>query len=91
MQQRIFERNGIETKLQLAKEQIESGQVDDIGDNEYIGGLITPEDVYNFLVKYKPQEEYVFAHGDLCLNNFFFNKNKVSGFIDLGRAGVGRI
>ena len=29
------------------------------------------------------------SHGDLCLPNIFLTENGISGFIDLGDAGVG--
>ncbi len=32
--------------------------------------------------------ELVLSHGDFCLPNIFFDQGKVSGYIDLGRAGI---
>lgn len=47
---------------------------------------------YNSILSYlqnnKPKEELVFSHGDTSLPNIFFNKGKVSGFIDVGECGV---
>ena len=37
----------------------------------------------------KTIENLVFTHGDYCFNNYFANGNKISCFIDLGKAGVG--
>ena len=37
----------------------------------------------------RPSFEPVFSHGDYCLPNVFLKDDKVNGFIDLDRAGVG--
>ena len=43
---------------------------------------------YSSSVENKPDEEFVFSHGDYCLPNIFIKGNSISGFIDLGRSGV---
>ena len=43
----------------------------------------------NWLVDNKPKKELVLSHGDFCLPNIFINNDKISGFIDLGRIGIG--
>ncbi|WZL72469.1 phosphotransferase [Clostridiaceae bacterium 35-E11] len=48
----------------------------------------SPEELYNYLIKNQPKEELVFSHGDYCLPNVFLDNKTVTGFIDLGRAGV---
>lgn len=53
------------------------------------GGFKDPEDLLNWLESHQPEYEPVFSHGDLCLPNVFFEGGKVSGFIDLGDAGIG--
>ena len=79
----------IEAKLLQAKELIENGNVESIERNKYTFDLDTPTAIYQYLEKNKLKEDYVFVHGDLCPNNFFFDGEKVSCFIDLGRAGKG--
>ncbi len=36
----------------------------------------------------KPDEDLVFSHGDFCLPNVLFQNRKLSGIIDLVRAGI---
>ncbi|SKC81897.1 Aminoglycoside phosphotransferase [Maledivibacter halophilus] len=40
------------------------------------------------LEKKPDNEDFVFTHGDYCMANIILLGNKLSGFIDLGRAGV---
>jgi aminoglycoside phosphotransferase len=35
-----------------------------------------------------PENDLVFNHGDYCLPNVIIQNDQVSGFVDLGRAGV---
>jgi aminoglycoside 3'-phosphotransferase II len=44
--------------------------------------------LYQHLLKQRPQENLVFTHGDYCLPNIILENNTISGFIDLGRAGL---
>ena len=41
-----------------------------------------------WLINNQIEEELVFSHGDYCPPNIFIDDNKISGFIDLGRAGI---
>ncbi|MBO4411376.1 MAG: phosphotransferase, partial [Lachnospiraceae bacterium] len=52
------------------------------------GGFKDPEELLHWLENNRPPFEPVFSHGDFCLPNVFFEDGKVSGFIDLGRAGI---
>lgn len=46
-------------------------------------------DLFEELVSNKPlDEELVFTHGDYCLPNVIMENQRVSGYIDWGRAGV---
>lgn len=73
-------------QLDRALYNIENGIVDleDFEHNEYE----SPMHLYHYLSDNKLPEELAFVHGDYCLPNIFFKENNISGFIDLGRAGV---
>ena len=48
-----------------------------------------PEDLLLWLENNKPEYEPVFSHGDFCLPNIILEgDDKISGFIDIGDAGI---
>jgi aminoglycoside phosphotransferase len=77
-------------KLALAAENLAAGLVDEAevdarGHAEEAAGLL------RWLTEHRPAtEDLVFTHGDYCLPNILINAERtgISGFIDLGRAGV---
>lgn len=78
-------------KLARAKYNIEHGLVDlDNVEPETFGehGFKDPEELLVWLQEHKPEEEPVFSHGDFCLPNLFGKGIEVTGYIDLGRAGI---
>lgn len=49
-----------------------------------------PNDLYREMLATKPaQEAAVFTHGDYCLPNVMIVDERLSGFVDLGRSGIG--
>lgn len=83
--------NRLDEKLKKAKERVEKGLVD-IEDTEPDtfgeGGFKDPDELLQWLMAHRPEEELVFSHGDFCLPNIFISEGKVSGYLDLGRAGI---
>jgi len=78
-------------KLSEAKDLVERGEVDvENTEPETFGenGFRDPEELLQWLVDHQPEEDLVMSHGDFCLPNIFLEHGHVSGFIDLGRAGV---
>ncbi len=82
----------IENELEEAKYRVENNLVDledtepdTFGEN----GFENPEALLDWLQTHKPKYEPALSHGDFCLPNIFFKDDKVSGFIDLGDAGIG--
>lgn len=46
-------------------------------------------DLYNYLLENKNEDEdLVFTHGDYCFPNIIIKDDNISGFIDVGRAGI---
>lgn len=82
---------GIDQKLKMAQYNVEHDNVDlDNVEPETFGenGFKNPKALLDWLIQNKPEEELVFSHGDFCLPNIFAKDDKISGFIDLGRAGL---
>lgn len=78
----------LDVKIEEAKRRVENGLVDEEDFDELRKGLKARE-LFGELISKKPiNEDLVFTHGDYCLPNIIIDKGKVSGFIDLGRAGV---
>lgn len=81
----------LDVKLEAAKYNVENNLVDmDNAEPETFGrgGFASPEELLLWLYENRPVEEPVLSHGDFCLPNIFADKNNVTGFIDLGRAGT---
>lgn len=78
-------------KLVQAEYQVEKGLVDlDNVEPDTFGenGFRDPAALLQWLYDNKPEEEPVLSHGDYCLPNIFGLRDEVSGYIDLGRAGI---
>ncbi|MBQ7052666.1 MAG: aminoglycoside 3'-phosphotransferase [Clostridia bacterium] len=84
-------RNGLDEKLRMARCNVERGLVD-MGSAEPDtfgpGGFASPEHLLRWLEGNRPPERLVFSHGDFCLPNIFFDQGRLTGLIDLGRAGA---
>ena len=78
----------IESKLERARYRVQHGLVDeDDFDDERLG--MTAQEVYAALEERRPTEQdLVFTHGDYCMPNILLQGERISGFIDLDRAGI---
>lgn len=84
--------SSIENKLKLAEERVKNNlcSMDNVEQDTYgEKGFSSPQELLKWLKDNKPNESYVLSHGDYCLPNIFIDDNKISGFIDLGRCGIG--
>ncbi len=81
--------NNLSKKLEDAAENVRYDRVDMSDWEPGNQRFATPEDLLRYLNSNKPKdEELVFTHGDYCLPNILTNGNHITGFIDIGRAGV---
>ena len=81
----------LDEKLRRARVRVEAGQVDvDDAEPETFGpgGFESPAALLTWLETHRPPEDVVLSHGDFCLPNVFVENGRVSGLIDLGRAGA---
>jgi len=81
-----FPRN-LEVVLCEARDRVRLGLVD-TDDLEPENATRSPNEILDELVSSRPTEDLVFTHGDYCLPNIILQGGALSGFIDLGRAGV---
>lgn len=82
----------LDAKFQEIEAGIRSGSItmDTARQEETYGpsGFASPQQLFDWLVKHRPEEEKVLSHGDYCLPNIFCDDAGLTGFIDLGYAGV---
>lgn len=80
------------SKLSRARKIVEDGRVDmALVDPQTFseGGFSSPAALLTWLEEHAPACEPVLTHGDFCLPNLFLEDWSFSGFLDLGRSGVG--
>ncbi|MGA9996253.1 MAG: APH(3') family aminoglycoside O-phosphotransferase [Pyrinomonadaceae bacterium] len=75
-------------KVELAREMMLRGLVDESDFDESRRGR-TAQELYDELIECVPaEEELVFTHGDYCLPNIILRDLLLSGFVDWGQAGI---
>jgi aminoglycoside phosphotransferase len=81
-------RHRTEDLISEAKRRVAEGLVRvDLLDDAYAGR--PPEDLLTELIDTRPNIwDPVVAHGDFCLSNVILRDGTLSGFVDLGRAGI---
>ena len=81
--------NNLDRKLMIAEENVKLNLIDMSDWEPSSERFSTPWELLIHLMNNRPKdEELVFTHGDYCLPNIFGEDNRLSGFIDLGRAGI---
>ncbi len=83
--------NVVSEKLIQAQYNIENNLVDTDNFNpETFGseGFKDVPDLYEYLDRNRPKEDFVFSHGDFCLPNVFVSGCNVAGFLDWGNGGI---
>lgn len=77
--------------LAEARRRVEAGlcSTTDVEPDTYgSGGFASPEALLTWLEANRPDERPVLSHGDFCLPNIFADEHGITGFIDVGRAGI---
>ena len=79
----------LDEKLQMAEIAVKTNQIRyDLIDKSLFKSFESPDQILTYLKESKPAEDLVLTHGDYCLPNVFFLDNCLTGFVDLGRAGI---
>lgn len=81
----------LDTELAVARGHVERGEVDVANTDPATfapGGFKGPAHLLAWLEANRPNEEMSFTHGDMCLPNVFTENGRISGFLDLGGAGL---
>jgi aminoglycoside phosphotransferase len=78
----------LEVKISEAERRMLENLVDETDfDDARLGK--TSREVFQEMLENRPtSQDLVFTHGDYCLPNIMIHNRRVSGFIDLGRAGI---
>lgn len=82
----------LQTEINEARYRVENNLVDleDVEPDTFgENGFKNPNELLKWLEENTPEYEPVFSHGDFCLPNILIENNEISGFIDLGDAGIG--
>lgn len=82
--------NNLYIKLAMAKHNIDNDLVTDSDmEAENLEKFGSVQNLYQYLLNNRPSEEKLcFSHGDLSIPNIYFKNDKITGFIDLGDAGI---
>ena len=82
--------NSLDKKLAVAKYNLDKKLVNTSDMNESnIHKFGSIENAYNYLINNKIEEsDLCFSHGDLSLPNIFYENDRITGFLDLGEAGI---
>ena len=78
----------LDYKLALVKDNIENNRERLNINTQILERFKTPENIYNYLLENRFEEDLCFSHGDISLPNIFVKDNKFSGFIDVGECGI---
>lgn len=83
--------NNVTNKLILAEERLLDNLIDleEVDESIFTSGRFANlDELFQWLMANQPPEELVFSHGDYCLPNVLVDGENITGFVDLGRAGV---
>ncbi len=79
----------IDVKLETGRKRAAGGEVDMDALSPENRDMSSPEEILRKLEETRPEtEDLVFTHGDYCLPNIYIHNGRLTGLLDLGRAGI---
>lgn len=78
----------LDVKIEQARYNVVHGLVDEGDLDESRQGLSAERLMEQLTARRPVSEDLLFTHGDYCLPNIIISGDRISGFIDLGRAGI---
>ncbi|MCU0495530.1 MAG: aminoglycoside 3'-phosphotransferase, partial [Chloroflexaceae bacterium] len=84
----LFDHRAVQ-EIERARRNLALGEVDEDDFDEERQGRSAAELFAELLATQPQHDDLVFTHGDYCMPNVLLDGGRLSGFVDMGRAGVG--
>lgn len=78
----------IEEEINKIKARVDSKELISLPDKKVFDRFKDLKDVIYYLENNTPEGDFYLSHGDVSMPNVFFDVNDLSGFIDVGNAGI---
>ncbi|MBO5394774.1 MAG: phosphotransferase [Clostridia bacterium] len=78
----------IDEEIEKIKERLDRGELINLPDKKVFDGFKNINEVVSYLENNKPEGDFCLSHGDVSMPNVFIQGNNLSGFIDVGNAGI---
>ena len=86
--QHDFQTFYIEEEIKKIKERVDSRELINLPDKKVFHRFKNINEVISYLENNKPEGDFYLSHGDVSMPNVFIQGNNLSGFIDVGNAGI---
>lgn len=83
-----FKVYNLEEEIKKIRNKISSGEINSIPNKPVFSKFSNLNEILLYLENNKPKGDLYLSHGDVSMPNVFINENKLSGFIDIGNAGI---
>jgi len=83
-----FDVYDIDNEIKNIKKRISFGEIKQLPQNRIFNRFLSLDEMVIYLEKNKPEGELYFSHGDVSMPNVFIKDNQLTGFIDVGNAGI---
>lgn len=78
----------IEEEIYKIKARVDSGELINLPDKKVFDRFKDINEAISYLENNKPEGNFYLSHGDVSMPNVFIQGNNLSGFIDVGNAGI---